>query len=175
MALAAHLKHNARMVEFLLAITCGLVGGFARALLQNGGFVAPSLSTDEDGRRLFDPGFVGTVFIGVIAGLVTWLFRNVPADQGLDLQLLGWALIAGAAGDIVIDYYVVQRYGDSGRQETGETIDHMASATNNSTREVEQAHEERRELQQRIEEQDRMIEELRPENDRLKKSGGSDD
>ena len=50
----------------------------------------------------------------------------------------------------MIDYYVNQRYGVSEQQNAGETIEQMASATNNQSREVEQAHEERRRLQQEL-------------------------
>lgn len=156
-------------------MACGLFGGFVRALQKNGGLVAPNWDTDEDEKTLFDPGFLGTAFVGIAAGLGVWLLSASPANPGIGYGPLGLALFAGAAGDVVIDYYVNQQYGASEQQGAGDTIEQMASATNNQSREVEQAHEERRQLQQTVENLRAKVDELQAENDRLKKSGAPDD
>lgn len=162
------------MLEFLLAVAAGVAGGVARALL-GGRLVLPSRDTSEDGKALFDPGFVGTIVLGAVVGVGVWLLTVSPENAGIDVRPLGLALFAGAAADVAIAYYVSQQYGASNQQGAGETIEQMASATNNQSREVEQAHEERRRLQQKLDECKETARNLRAENDRLKKGSASDD
>lgn len=152
------------MVELILAVVCGLAGGLARAALS-GRLVTPSWDTDENERQFLDPGVFGTIFVGAVAGLAAWLFNASPTDPGIDLEPLGWALIAGAAGDVVIDHYVSQKFGMAARQDAGELLDKTADTANSATRELEQAHSERRELQQKVNER---------EVDDSEKSGASD-
>lgn len=162
------------MLEFFLAAAAGVAGGFARALLS-GRLVRPSRDTDEDGKTLYDPGFIGTILVGAVVGVGVWLLSASPENAGVDFRPLGLALFAGAAGDVVIAYYVSEQYGASDQQETGEAIEQMASATNNQSREVEQAHEERRRLQKEVDELQQKVNELQAENDLLKKSRASGD
>ena len=158
------------MLELLLAAILGLVGGMGRAF-RNGRLVKPSKGEDESGNTTYDLGFLGPLGVGVVAGLATGLFHSSPADQSIDFYTLGWALVAGVVGDIVLDYYTNQGYGVSGgqeRQETGGVIDEVSATANTTSRELERAHEERRQLQQRVTK-------LEAENDRLRKSGASGD
>jgi hypothetical protein len=164
------------MVELLLAVGCGLIGGLARAV-QSGRRVIPGRGADENGEVSRRPGFLGTIFIGAVAGLAAWLFNASPADPGIDLRPLGWALVAGFAGDIVFDYYINQNCGAPTRQErqdTGGVIDEVSATANTASREAERAHEERRELQQRVAELEGKVDELQAENERLRKGGTLD-
>jgi hypothetical protein len=104
----------------LFAVLLGLIGGFGRAL-QSGGLEMPSRTEDENGKTIYNLGFLGTLGIGAVAGLAAWLFNASPADSGINFYVLGWALVSGVAGDIVLDYYVNQGYGASGTQERQNT------------------------------------------------------
>jgi hypothetical protein len=157
----------------LLAVLLGLLGGFGRAW-QSGGLVKPS-KTEEDGKTTYELGFLRPLRVGIVAGLATWLFNVSPNDPSMDYRLLGWALVAGIGGDIVLDYYLGQRYGVAGRQqrqeerqETGGVIDEVAATANTTSRELERAHDERRKAQQRVAD-------LEEEVERLKNTGASDD
>ena len=174
LASTTHVHHNARMVEFLLAVVAALGGGFARALSKNRRWVSLTWEKDGNGNRLFDPGSLGTAFVSIAAGVGVWLLSASPENSGIDFRPLGLALFAGAGGDIVIDYYVSQRYGASDQQGAGEALEQMASATNNQSRVVEKSDDERRQLQQELDEYKVKVAELEAENERLKESGASD-
>jgi hypothetical protein len=135
--------------------------------------------TDEGGRTTYELGFLRPLGVGIVAGLATWLLNASPNEPSIDYRLLGWALVAGVGGDIVLDYYLGQRYGVAGgrerqeeRQETGGVIDEVAATANTTanitSRELERAHDERRKAQQRVADLEREVE-------RLKKSGASED
>jgi hypothetical protein len=153
------------MVELLLAVVFGMAGGFARAIL-GGRLVMPSWDTDENGRRFLDPGFYGTIFVGAVAGLAAWLFNASPADPGIDWRPLGWALIAGAAGDVAIAFYVNQKLGTADRQDAGELLDKTADTAHSATQILKQVHEERQHLQERVDG-------LETQNNNDKESGAS--
>jgi hypothetical protein len=103
---------------------------------------------------------------GAVAGLAAWLFNASPADPGVDWRPLGWALIAGAAGDLAIAYYVNQKLGTADRQDAGELLDKTADTAHSATQILREVHEERQQLQERVDE-------LEAENDSNKKSGAS--
>jgi uncharacterized coiled-coil DUF342 family protein len=78
--------------------------------------------------------------------------------------------VAGFGGDIVVDYYLTQKYGvpaSQERQDTGGVIDEVAATANTASREVERAHEERRQQQERIDELEAEVQRLRAENARF--------
>jgi hypothetical protein len=59
------------MYEWVAALISGLVGGVANAILR-GGFQMPRVTRGAEGQTIFDPGFIGTIFIGGVAGLGVW-------------------------------------------------------------------------------------------------------
>lgn len=135
------------MLEPILAVLLGLAGGIARAF-QSGRLVAPSRETDEDGREFIDPGIWGPIVVGMVAGLLAWLFNASAENPGVDLRPLAWALVAGIGGDIALDYYLTQKYSASDRENAGGVVEQMSEGVNTISREVEQAHEERRKAQE---------------------------
>jgi len=166
------------MLEPLLAIVFGLFGGFAQAS-RDGRLVKPGKSENESGETIYKLGFLRPLIVGIVAGLAAWLFNASLTNPGIDLRPLGWALAAGFAGEVVLDYYSGQKYGIVGgqgrqeeRQETGGVIDEVAATANATanvtSRELERAHEERRQAQQRVAELEEKIEQF-------KKGGASDD
>ena len=158
------------MLEFFLAVGCGLAGGLARAAYGRR-LDPPSRETDENGRAFLDPGIVGTLVLGVVAGVVAWLFNANSANPGIDWRPLGWALIAGFGADLALDAYVSQKLGLADRQDTGSVLDEVAGeaveAANSATTEVNRAHEERRRLEQRVKDLEARVRELEEENARL--------
>jgi hypothetical protein len=169
------------MLEPLLAIVCGLFGGFAQASLS-GRLVKPGKTENENGETIYKLGFLRPLIVGVAAGLASWLFNASLLNPGIDLRPLGWALAAGFAGEVTLDFYSGQRYGTTGgqeRQETGGVIDEVAATANATanitSRELERAHEERRQALQRVAELEAEVDRLKAEIDRLRNSSASGD
>lgn len=110
-AVTGHVRDNESMYELLLAVVLALFGGLARAS-QGGGLVKPSKIEGESGRTIYDPGFLGTLAVSVVAGLLAW-FLNADAsftDNSIDIRPLAAALLAGVAGAIALAHYVNGQY-----------------------------------------------------------------
>jgi hypothetical protein len=48
----------------------GALGGLLNAYLQDGGFKLPGFQVLTDGQRIFRPGFLGNVLVGLAAAVV---------------------------------------------------------------------------------------------------------
>jgi hypothetical protein len=146
------------MLELLFAILLGLVGGMGRALL-GGGLVKPSKTEDESGRVIYDPGFLGTLGVSVVAGLLAW-FLNADAsfvDHEIDIRPLASALLAGAAGDIALAYYVNGQYNSATTEQVSSATEDAASAARTLSDELQQTHSRERELQERVQELEKEL------------------
>ncbi len=104
---------------FAWIVIAGIVGGAGNALMTDNGFIMWKSETAADGSMIWRPGFLGNMFIGGIAALVSWglygplssyLLVHVAApapspspsgpvaDIGLSVASLVGALLVGVGG-----------------------------------------------------------------------------
>jgi hypothetical protein len=76
----------------------GAIGGTANSLLVHGAFAVPYLH-EKDGRQSWDPGFLGNIFLGALAALVTYALD--PGDK-FGARQLGIAVLSGVGGASVL-------------------------------------------------------------------------
>lgn len=99
-----------------LVIVAGAVGGAANAVISDNGFLLPRSEITAGGARLLRPGFVGNMFTGGVAAMVSWglygplssrvivgpaeaLAQNAAASTlGLTLASLVGAVLVGVGG-----------------------------------------------------------------------------
>ncbi len=88
----------------------GAIGGVLNALMSDNGFVLPRSSETEDGKIL-RPGYLGNIFIGAIAAVISWglygpfadypmLNGGKPPSDKLELTLAAFvgAILVGVGG-----------------------------------------------------------------------------
>ncbi|WP_158790295.1 hypothetical protein [Granulicella sp. L60] len=90
------------VVDLIAVAVCGGVGGFANVFIGDSGLHLPTI---EDG--IFRPGYIGVVFVGIVAAVGAWLATQTSALTGnltpsppvtLRLSELSTALIVGFGG-----------------------------------------------------------------------------
>ena len=100
----------------ILVLVAGAVGGAANALITDNGFLLPKSDPTATGGRVLRPGFLGNMFTGAIAALISWglygplsayivvgtaaaLQANPATDKiGLTLAALVGAVLVGVGG-----------------------------------------------------------------------------
>jgi hypothetical protein len=104
-----------------LVVFGGLVGGFANALISDNGFPLPRTETTAKGERILRPGFLGNLFFGALAALVTWglygpianveLYTSGTQATALSLTVASFvgAIVSGAGGARVISGEIDKR------------------------------------------------------------------
>lgn len=102
---------------FLFVIfSSGALGGSVNAFLTDNGFIMPKRAKGDRGNRIYQPGFLGNMFVGGIAACISWglygPFANayiivdknssslIPDAQlpGMTVSALVGAVIVGAGG-----------------------------------------------------------------------------
>jgi hypothetical protein len=90
------------VVDLIAVALCGGVGGFANVFIGDSGLHLPTI---EDG--IFRPGYIGVVFVGIVAAVGAWLATQTSALTGnmtpsppvtLRLSELSTAIIVGFGG-----------------------------------------------------------------------------
>jgi hypothetical protein len=91
------------LVVDLLAVTiCGAVGGFANVFIGDSGLHLPTMD-----QGVFRPGYIGVVFVGMVAAVGAWLATQSSTLSGglvvspvptLRLSELSTAIIVGFGG-----------------------------------------------------------------------------
>ncbi len=84
----------------------GAVGAIANCILLEGGFASPRKVLKDANKIVFDLGFIGTIFLGAIAALATYLLGT--SELPISRQL-GISLIVGVGGGNVLTS-LVQKY-----------------------------------------------------------------
>lgn len=56
----------------LLIFIAGLLGGAVNALITDNGFIFPQSATTADGVKILRPGFIGNMFAGGVAAMISW-------------------------------------------------------------------------------------------------------
>ena len=100
----------------VVVLLAGGVGGSANAMMTENGFLFPRWEPTANGGKIYRPGFIGNVFMGAIAALVSWglygplsafvvagtqaaVQVNPDADRvGLTLAGLVGAVLVGVGG-----------------------------------------------------------------------------
>lgn len=100
----------------LLVLVAGAVGGAANALMTDNGFIFPKTEETASGAQVVRPGFIGNLFTGAIAAVISWgLYgplsayliagtadalkgNDAPEKIGLSLASLVGALLVGVGG-----------------------------------------------------------------------------
>ncbi len=96
------------MLELAFSIFfAGTIGGSVNALLSDNGFMLPT-RIDEAGYRIIKPGYLGNMFVGGIAALVSWglygpyaAINLIGADNSPFQNLPGVTLASFVGGILV--------------------------------------------------------------------------
>jgi hypothetical protein len=108
----------------------GLVGGLLNALFAAEGFIFSRVGTLPDGRKIWRPGFLGNVFVGMVTALVlTALYSplgsislgSAPATYDLTLAKLAGAFLSGLGGARLLTQEVGRHY-DQVSQEQAKAV-----------------------------------------------------
>jgi hypothetical protein len=83
----------------LVVALTGSAGGLLNCILSDGGFIKPQVSSTGEGKRIFDPGFLNNIVLGIGASLIVWAFG---ASSYPWAKQIGTLLIAGVAGGSLI-------------------------------------------------------------------------
>jgi hypothetical protein len=119
----------------------GAVGGLLNTLLTSEGLVLWRMERLSDGGRIWRPGFIGNVAIGVVTAVVlAGLYSPLgsvalggapsPANVTLTIGALAGALLSGVGGARLLTSEVQKRYGEVTRQNltaTVQTLSQVAS------------------------------------------------
>ncbi len=90
-------------IQILLIVLAGGIGGLANAYLVDGGFKKGYIDTLDNGQQIRRPGWIGNVFIGMIAGFVVWVLHGTQTSAVYPfLRQFVVSLLAGAAGGRII-------------------------------------------------------------------------
>ncbi len=140
------------MYEWVLAIAVGLVGGIANSVIFGGGFKLPGTVENEDGETIYDPGFVGAIFISGIAGFLAWAYSTDASfvDQAPNVKPLAGALLAGIAGSRALAIVVDRQFGAGATEQTESAAEDLATALANITDELTEVREVERTLRDEI-------------------------
>ena len=146
------------MYEWIAVSIAGLLGGAVNAVLS-GGFQIPRVTTGDDGERIIDPGFIGTILIGGVAGLGVWRSAAEAAfsDADLNVKPIIGALLAGCAGAEALNSLIARQYSAATNRQTGTATESSANAVAQTaeslgtmTEELQKSRERERELQREI-------------------------
>jgi len=92
-------------VWILLLTVCGAgaFGGFINAWISDNGFLMPRLADDAPNQaRIFQPGSLGTVFIGAVAAGISWeLYGPLAAAY-----IFGSSQLPGLTFDLTLSSFV---------------------------------------------------------------------
>jgi hypothetical protein len=90
------------MVDLIAVAVCGALGGFANVFIGDSGLHLPTID-----QGIFRPGYIGVVFVGLIAAVGAWLATQGSALTGgltlsppvtLRLSELSTAIVVGFGG-----------------------------------------------------------------------------
>jgi hypothetical protein len=90
------------IVDLIAVAVCGGVGGFANVFIGDSGLHLPTME-----QGIFRPGYIGVVFVGIVAAVGAWLATQTSALTGnmtpsppvtLRLSELSTAMIVGFGG-----------------------------------------------------------------------------
>src|SRR5829696_6000228 len=98
--------------EWVIVLVFALLGGVVNAIMSGEYFLTPKVATRADGRKFWDPGFVGIFFVSVAAGLVAWGLSTDAsfADTNPDVKSVILALLAGSGGGKVLAELINKQY-----------------------------------------------------------------
>ena len=147
------------MLEGLIAVGLGLVGGLLRVVI--GGVVVGPQWEDDSDRRVYLLGSLSTVVAGGVAGFVAWALTTdaLFADEGFGLKTIAVTLLAGVGGTEILLHYVNQQHGvtinqqanQEANQETGEIAGPLARTQETLVQDLSACQERERELREELE------------------------
>jgi hypothetical protein len=92
--------------ELSVVLISGALGGLLNAYLQDGGFKLPGFQVLTDGQRIFRPGFLGNILVGLAAAVVMWGLYGAPSPPAsVHWQWAGHvaaSILAGVGGSRVL-------------------------------------------------------------------------
>jgi hypothetical protein len=138
------------MHEWVAALIAGLVGGVVNAILT-GGFQMPRVTRGDEDQTIVDPGFVGTILIGGVAGLGVWGSGAEVSfsDSDLNVKPIIGALLAGCAGAEVLNSLIARQYSAATNRQTGTATESSAAAVTRAAGAVEKMTEELKSTRER--------------------------
>ena len=112
------------MPEWIAVTLAGMVGGVAHALVFYGQITMPKWYDDDDGRRHWMPGIIGTLFIGGVASLVFWglYSQEVSWSTSAEVRPVIGGLLIGVAGDRALKQLVNQAVLQSDKDELQHSV-----------------------------------------------------
>lgn len=95
------------LIATLAVCLAGALGGAANALISNNGFFLPrQISSNQ--MTLVQPGFLGNIFVGIVAALISWglyspfgsveLFQPLPTSVSFTIASFVGAMLVGVGG-----------------------------------------------------------------------------
>jgi hypothetical protein len=90
---------------YLTVPILGLIGGLGNSLLMQGNFAVPRV-IKTDGRTSWDPGFLGNMFLGALAALVTYALD--PGDK-FSVRQVGIAVLSGIGGASILTEWMQRK------------------------------------------------------------------
>lgn len=92
------------MVDFdpwalFIVMIFGMGGGAINCVIVKGGFYFPSKEIINGGKSRWNPGFIGNLFLGVMASLIVW---GLGSSEVSYPKLIAYCLLSGAAGGNLI-------------------------------------------------------------------------
>jgi len=141
------------MHEWIAVLLAGLFGGVVDSILS-GGFTIPRIRPGEEGQRIVDPGFIGKIIVGGVAGLGAWSLTKNPsfADTMVNAKPVIGALLAGASGGEVVTSIANRQYLSAAKKQLAEVGQSNANTANAINVILEHAHEREQQLQAEIDE-----------------------
>lgn len=85
--------------DLLLVGGMGVLGAVANCILVEGGFAIPRKVAKDSNRVVIDLGFLGTILLGAVAAVATYLLGTSTLSAA---RQLGIAVIAGVGGGNVL-------------------------------------------------------------------------
>ncbi|MGH9418851.1 MAG: hypothetical protein ACRD3J_02660 [Thermoanaerobaculia bacterium] len=77
----------------------GAIGAIANCILLEGGFTSPRKVLKESNKTVWDLGFIGTILLGAIAAVATYLLGTYELPP---MRQFGISLIAGVGGGNIL-------------------------------------------------------------------------
>lgn len=120
------------MPEWIVVVLAGAIGGFANWYLSSaGGPAGYKLLPERKGEILINPGILGSVLVGAIAGLAFWDIYDPQASfygSTIEVHPVVGALLAGVAGGKLLINLVDLSVRDTTLAKLKETLDDVSAA-----------------------------------------------
>jgi hypothetical protein len=87
------------LTNLLYAAAFGAIGGIANCILVDGGFASPRKVLRDAGKTVWDVGAIGTIVVGAIAAVATYLLGTSELPLG---RQMGVSVAVGVGGGNIL-------------------------------------------------------------------------